>query len=81
MDTSEHDWLEGRGKECVLVAMIDDATSLVLLGFLGSDTTETSMLTLRALAYRDGALPGLPFMPAPHMSPTRPIMAWGMSAR
>jgi hypothetical protein len=26
-DTSEHDWLEGRGEELYLIAMIDDATS------------------------------------------------------
>ena len=26
-DTSEHDWLEGRGEEILLINMIDDATS------------------------------------------------------
>src|ERR1035437_5138854 len=26
-DTSEHDWLEGRGEKLYLIAMIDDATS------------------------------------------------------
>ena len=27
MDTSEHDWLEGRGEKIYLISMIDDATS------------------------------------------------------
>src|SRR4051812_48754586 len=29
-DTSEHDWLEGRGEKLYLIAMIDDATSRLL---------------------------------------------------
>jgi hypothetical protein len=47
MDTSEHDWLEGRGESCVLIAMIDDATSRVLLRFFPSDTTESNMAMLK----------------------------------
>jgi hypothetical protein len=31
-DTSEHDWLEGRGEKLYLIAMIDDATSRFTAG-------------------------------------------------
>jgi hypothetical protein len=40
IDTSLHDWLEGRGEEIVLITMIDDATSRVLARFYPADTTE-----------------------------------------
>jgi len=39
MDTSIHDWLEGRGTEAmVLIAMIDDATSRLFARFFPRDT-------------------------------------------
>src|SRR6266852_8158139 len=34
-DTSEHDWLEGRGEKMYLIAMIDDARSRALARFAG----------------------------------------------
>jgi len=40
MDTSIHDWLEGRGESMVLVNRIDDATSRVLSGFYEGETVE-----------------------------------------
>jgi hypothetical protein len=40
MDTSTHDWLEGRGEELVLLQMIDDATSRLLARFYPADTVE-----------------------------------------
>jgi hypothetical protein len=40
MDTSLHDWTEGRGEPMVLVNMIDDATSRVLSGFYEGETVE-----------------------------------------
>jgi hypothetical protein len=43
MDASEHDWLEGRGEEIVLISMIDDATSRVLSRFYPAGTTLTHM--------------------------------------
>lgn len=43
MDTSLHDWLEGRGEEMVLVAAIDDATSQVAAGFYEGETVEAYM--------------------------------------
>jgi len=32
-DTSEHNWLEGRGPRIYLIAMVDDATSRALASF------------------------------------------------
>src|SRR3954470_9397759 len=43
MDASEHDWLEGRGEEMVLISMIDDATSRVLARFYPAGTVEAHM--------------------------------------
>ena len=40
MDTSIHDWTEGRGETMVLITMIDDATSRVLARFYPGDTVE-----------------------------------------
>jgi transposase len=46
-DTSEHDWLEGRGGEQMyLISMIDDATSRLYARFVRSDSTEENMRTL-----------------------------------
>lgn len=46
-DTSDHDWLEGRGKaRLYLISMIDDATSRLYARFVSSDSTEENMRTL-----------------------------------
>ena len=42
-DTSEHDWLEGRGEKLYLIAMIDDATSRLYARFVRHDSTEENM--------------------------------------
>ena len=42
-DTSDHDWLEGRGEEMQLIKMIDDATSRWFARFVTSDSTEENM--------------------------------------
>lgn len=42
-DTSEHDWLEGRGEKLYLIAMIDDATSRLWARFARHDSTEENM--------------------------------------
>lgn len=54
MDTSEHDWFEGRGEQPVLIAMIDDATSRVFMRFYRTDSTRTNMLILRDYLRRFG---------------------------
>jgi len=45
-DTSEHDWLEGRGEKLYLIAMIDDATSRLFARFVRHDTTEENLKLL-----------------------------------
>jgi hypothetical protein len=45
-DTSEHDWLEGRGEQIYLIAMIDDATSRLCARFVRHDSTEENMKLL-----------------------------------
>lgn len=53
-DTSEHDWLEGRGERLYLIHMIDDATSQLLARFVPSDSTEENMRLLRTYLERHG---------------------------
>ena len=45
-DTSVHDWLEGRGPQLYLVAMIDDATSRAYGHFVEPDSTEANLRVL-----------------------------------
>jgi hypothetical protein len=45
-DTSEHDWLEGRGPKLYLIAMIDDATSKAYARLALHDSTEENLRTL-----------------------------------
>jgi Helix-turn-helix domain len=47
MDTSIHDWTEGRGEAMVLMHMIDDATSRLLARFYDADTVLNHMDLLR----------------------------------
>jgi hypothetical protein len=54
MDASEHDWLEGRGEDLVLISMIDDATSYVQARFYPAGTTETHMELLGRWLRRHG---------------------------
>jgi transposase len=50
MDTSIHEWTEGRGEDMVLLHMIDDATSQLLARFYDSDNVVNHMdLLLRWL--------------------------------
>lgn len=54
MDTSIHDWFEGRGETTVLIAMIDDATSHVMMRFYSTDSTLTNMDLIRRHLRRNG---------------------------
>src|SRR5207237_4283547 len=45
-DTSEHDWLEGRGEKLYLIAMIDDATSQLFARFVRHDSTAENLKLL-----------------------------------
>jgi len=53
-DTSEHDWLEGRGPKLYLIAMIDDATNELTARFALSDSTAENMRLLWLYLERHG---------------------------
>jgi len=54
-DTSDHDWLEGRGKERIyLITMIDDATSRLEARFVLHDSTEENMRMLQRYVEKHG---------------------------
>src|SRR5271157_1032964 len=53
-DSSEHDWLEGRGPKVSLLAMLDDATSRALARFAEHDTTEENFRLLESYLKRWG---------------------------
>ena len=53
-DTSDHDWLEGRGEKIYLIDMIDDATSELLARFVSHDTTAENMRVLWEYLERNG---------------------------
>lgn len=42
MDGSHHDWFEGRASKCVLMVVIDDATSRTYACFYAAETTEAA---------------------------------------
>ncbi len=53
-DTSNHDWLEGRGERIYLISMIDDATSRLFARFVLHDTSEENRRLLWAYLERFG---------------------------
>jgi DNA-binding Lrp family transcriptional regulator len=53
-DTSDHDWLEGRGEEILLINMIDDATSRWFARFVSSDSTVENMNLLDSYVNKYG---------------------------
>lgn len=53
-DTSEHDWLEGRGEKLYLIAMIDDASSQLTASFVRHDSTEENLRLLRRYLEQHG---------------------------
>ena len=57
-DTSDHDWLEGRGERLYLIGMVDDATSRGLARFVESDSTLTNMEMLEMWLQRHGRMLG-----------------------
>ena len=73
MDTSEHDWFEGRGeREPVLINMIDDATGQVYMRFHDNDSTETNMRLLHGYIRRFGRPSALYADKASHFKVNRP---------
>ncbi len=60
MDSSEHDWLEGRGEEeMTLIAMIDDATSELFAFFYPRDTGLANRKVLAAYLETHGRMGAL----------------------
>ncbi|HTM12105.1 MAG TPA: ISNCY family transposase, partial [Bryobacteraceae bacterium] len=57
-DTSDHDWLEGRGERLYLIGMVDDATSRALARFVESDSTLANMEALEMWLQRHGRMLG-----------------------
>jgi len=53
-DTSEHDWLEGRGPKLYLISMIDDATSRLLARFVEHDSSEENLRLLHSYLEKHG---------------------------
>ena len=53
-DASHHDWFEGRAGKCVLMVMIDDATSRVLARFYPAETTQAAFDLLGRWVKRHG---------------------------
>jgi len=72
MDTSEHDWLMGRGPHMELIAAIDDATSEVPYAlFVESDNTVNNMLVMKEIVKRKGVPLGFYVDGASHFFTTR----------
>jgi hypothetical protein len=53
-DTSEHDWLEGRGDKLYLIHMLDDATSELTACFVRHDSTVENLRLLWRYLERNG---------------------------
>jgi len=53
-DTSEHNWLEGRGEKLYLISMIDDATSQLTARCVRHDSTEENLEPLRRYVEQQG---------------------------
>lgn len=53
-DTSDHDWLEGRGEKLYLIHMIDDASSELTARFVESDSTAENMRLLWSYLEHNG---------------------------
>jgi hypothetical protein len=53
-DTSEHDWLEGRGEKLYLISMVDDATSRLVARFVSHDSTAENMGVLWSYLAKNG---------------------------
>jgi|SRR5262245_36608972 len=54
MDSSDHEWLEGRGPRLILNAMIDDATDRMVARFVEHDTTLENLRTLKVWLLKYG---------------------------
>ena len=67
-DTSEHDWLEGRGEKLYLISMIDDATSELMARSWRSDSTEENMRLLWKYLEQERQTSGVLYRQGQHVS-------------
>ncbi len=58
-DTSDHDWLEGRGPWMYLIHMVDDATSRLRARFVAHDSTRENLQMLRGWVEKYGRMVGV----------------------
>lgn len=72
MDTSIHDWLEGRGEEMVLISMIDDANSRLRARFFCADTSFSNLRAIREWVEEFGRPVALYVDKASHFKVNRP---------
>lgn len=70
MDSSEHDWLEGRGPRMTLVTTIDDATGFKRARFHPSDTGQANREEIKAWIEAHGRPMALYTDRATHFHPT-----------
>jgi hypothetical protein len=54
LDGSHHDWFEGRGPQCVLMVMVDDATNQLHARFFEEETTRASYDVLEGWVRKHG---------------------------
>src|SRR5208282_1459290 len=54
LDGSHHDWFEGRGPQCVLMVMVDDATNRMRARFFAEETTRASYDALEGWGRKHG---------------------------
>ena len=54
LDGSQHDWFEGRGPQCVLMVMVDDATNRLRARFFEQETTRASYDVLEGWVRQHG---------------------------
>jgi hypothetical protein len=71
LDTSIHDWFEGRGEQAVLISMIDDATSRLWSRFFPGDSTQSNMGMIRSYLRRYGRPVAIYADKASHFKTTR----------
>ena len=72
MDSSEHDWFEGRGDRAVLISIVDAAMSRTLARFCSGDSTESNMTMLDRYIRRHGRPLSIYADKASHFKVNRP---------
>ena len=72
-DTSEHDWLQGRGEKLYLIAMIGDASSELLACFVGHDSSADNRRLLKTYLERNSRPVAFYKASAPRLHQSNPL--------